>query len=281
METLADKEIFSSIREPFRNFASYVRNSKKKILLISKPNIRGALALAPIEAALLDSGIPYRRRFTDRRPDSAPFVNVVGDIGKGTASNNGIVISEFIVEGLKGSSGDSRKGPLSTVAQAHYLASEINTSSERLRMMRPWLLSGNWIGDSLDRTYDPVYSFLRDHLSEQGVIRVIPVTEVKSPELGILSWIEGTQLRGASDVWHTSDLEKREQIMGDLVKPILHSKAPSTTRLEELLWHCIIAPNWDSDLSSQIFVANSFWENKTPLEAATDITDRLVSKGQI
>ena len=167
------------------------------------------------------------------------------------------------------------------MAQAHFLATEINPSSERLRRMRPWILSGNWIGDSLDRAYDPVYSFLRDYLSEQGIIRVVPVTEIKSPESDNYPWIEGTELWRATDLWQTSNLEKRERIMGELAMPIFNSKAPSTTRVEELLWHCIIAPNWDSDLSSQIFRANSFWVGKKPLEAANEIADLLVSIGQI
>ena len=140
MRDISELDVFSSIREPFRDFAREVCNRKKKILLISEPNIRGALTLAPIEAALLDSGLPYRRRFTDKSPDSETFVRVAEDSGKGRTSNNGIVISEFVVEGLRGSSGDSRKGPLCTVAQAHLLATEINPSSERLRRLRPWLL---------------------------------------------------------------------------------------------------------------------------------------------
>ena len=208
-------------------------------------------------------------------------MRVAEDSGIGRASNNGIVISEFVVEGLRGSSGDSRKGPLCTVAQAHLLATEINPSSERLRRLRPWILSGNWISDSLDRAYDPVYSFLRDYLSEQGVIRVVPVTEVKSPESGNYPWIEDTELCRVTDLWQTSNLDKRERLMGELAMPIFKSKVPSTTRVEELLWHCIIAPNWESDLSSQIFRANSFWDTKKPIEAANEIADLLVSVGQI
>jgi len=278
---ISELDIFSAIREPFHHFAREVCNRKKKILLISEPNIRGALTLAPIEAALLDSGLPYRRRFNNQSPDSGTFVRVAENSGMGRASNNGIVISEFVVEGLRGSSGDSRKGPLCTVAQAHLLATEINPSSERLRRLRPWILSGNWICDSLDRAYDPVYSFLRDYLSEQGVIRVVPVTEVKSPESGNYPWIEDTELWRVTDLWQTSNLDKRERMMGELAMPIFNSKAPSTTRVEELLWHCVMAPNWESDLSSQIFRANTFWDTKKPLEAANEIADLLVSVGQI
>ena len=281
MRDISELDIFSAIREPFHHFAREVCNRKKKILLISEPNIRGALTLAPIEAALLDSGLPYRRRFNNQSPDSGTFVRVAENSGMGRASNNGIVISEFVVEGLRGSSGDSRKGPLCTVAQAHLLATEINPSSERLRRLRPWILSGNWICDSLDRAYDPVYSFLRDYLSEQGVIRVVPVTEVKSPESGNYPWIEDTELWRVTDLWQTSNLDKRERMMGELAMPIFNSKAPSTTRVEELLWHCVMAPNWESDLSSQIFRANTFWDTKKPLEAANEIADLLVSVGQI
>ena len=281
MRDISELDVFSPIREPFRNFAREVCDRKKKILLISQPNITGALAIAPIEAALLDSGLPYRRRFTNQSPDSETFVHVAQDSGKGRTLNDGIVISEFVVEGLRGSSGDSRKGPLCTVAQAHFLATEINPGSERLRRLRPWILSGNWIGDSLDRAYDPVYSFLRDYLSEQGVIRVVPVTEVESPESGNYPWIEDAELWRMTDIWQSSDLEKRERIMGELAMPIFNSKVPSTTRVEELLWHCVIAPNWESDLSSQIFRANSLWDTKKPVEAANEIADLLVSIGQI
>ena len=280
MGDISELDVFSTIREPFSNFAREICDRKKKILLISQPNITGALAIAPIEAALLDSGLPYRRRFTNQSPDSETFVHVAEDSGKGRTLNDGIVISEFVVEGLRGSSGDSRKGPLCTVAQAHFLATEINPSSQRLRRLRPWILSGNWVGDSLDRAYDPVYSFLRDYLSEQGVIRVVPVTEVESPESGNYPWIEDAELWRMTDIWQSSDLEKRERIMGELAMPIFNSKVPSTTRVEELLWHCVIAPNWESDLFSQIFKANLFWDTKQPVEAANEIADLLVSIGQ-
>ena len=281
MRDLTELDVFSPIREQFRSFAREVRLEKKKIILISRSNIRGVLTLAPIEAALLDSAIPYRRRFANQSSESETFVRVGEDSGEGGVTNNEIVLSELVVEGLRGSLGDSKKGPLCTVAQAHCLATEINPSSERLRRLRPWLLSGNWIGDSLDRAYDPVYSFLRDYLSGQGVIRVVPVTEVESPEYGNYPWISHTELRRATNLWPNSNLEKRERIMGKLAMPIFNSRSPSTTRVEELLWHCVIAPNWDSDLSSQIFRANSFWDRKKPTEAANEIADLLVSTGQI
>ena len=281
MGSLADQDIFSSIRESFRNFSRGLSLRKQTLLLISEPNMSGALSLAPIEAALLDAGIPYRRRFTDQNPDSEPFIQVVENLEKPRSPMDGIVISASIVEGLRGSSGDSRKGPLCTVVQAHYMASEINPSSERLRRMRPWILSGNWISDSLDNTYDPVYSFLRDYLSEQGAIRVVPVTEVKSPEFRNFPWLDDSVLENASNEWQSSDLENRERIMGNLVTPIFALNSPSTTRAEELLWHCVLGPSWDSDLSSQIFRAHSIWERKTPVEAASTIADALVSKGEI
>ena len=107
------------------------------------------------------------------------------------------------------------------------------------------------------------------------------MTEVESPESGNYPWIEDAELWRMTDIWQSSDLEKRERIMGELAMPIFNSKVPSTTRVEELLWHCVIAPNWESDLSSQIFRANLFWDTKQPVEAANKIADLLVSIGQI
>ena len=107
------------------------------------------------------------------------------------------------------------------------------------------------------------------------------MTEVESPESGNYPWIEDAELWRVTDLWKDSNLEERERIMGDLAMPIFNSKVPSTSRVEELLWHCVVAPNWESDLSSQIFRANSFWDTKKPVEAANEIADLLVSIGQI
>ena len=281
MRGLLDLDIFDSIREPIQNFARAIVRGNKKILLISEPTLEGALTVAPIEAALLDSKIPYRMRFSKLPPDTEPYIRVSESDEFVKASLSGISLSTIIVEGLRGSFGDSRKGPLSTVVQAHALASEINPLSPRLRRMRPWVLSGNWLKESLDTTYDPVYSRLRDHLSAEGSIRVIPVTEVQDFDIKNYFWIQPEKIDEYQTLWPESDLEEREEIMGRLIEPVLFSKSPHTSRIEELLWHCILGIGWEKDLASQISCASSIWESKMEIESASQVVDSLLSKGII
>ena len=281
MESLIEQDIFSPVRDSIQSFANEVISSSNPILLVSKPNFEGSLSLAPIEAALLDARIPYKRRFSKSNPDYAPFIQITDDIASPITELSGLSLSTTIVDGLRGRFGDFRKGPLSAVAQAHVLAMEINPQSLRLRRMRPWVLSGNWINEAMDTTYDPVFSSLRDHLSAEGSIRVIPMPEVPNLNFNNYPWLEKSEIEEAIREWGNSELEKREKIMERLVRPVLHSRLPSTSRSEELLWHCVLGSGWETDLASQISWALTNWENNTPIKAASIVADSLVSTGQI
>ena len=281
MEPLIEQDIFSPVRDSIQLFANAAISRRQPILLVSEPNLEGSLSLAPIEAALLDAGIPYKRRFTQDDPDYAPFIRISDGMGKTKTDSSGLSLSTIIVDGLRGRLGDFRKGPLSSVAQAHVLAMSLNPHSHRLRRMRPWILSGNWIFGALETTYDPVYSSLRDHLSTEGSIRVIPVTEVPNLHFNNYSWLERSEMEEASRKWNNLELETREIIMGNLARPVLSSSMPSTAMVEELLWHCVLGSGWESDLASQISMAKSNWENFTPIKAASIVTDSLVSSGEM
>ena len=281
MEPLIEQDIFSSVREPIQIFANDAISRRQSIMLVSKPNLEGSLSLAPIEAALLDAGIPYKRRFTQDDPDHSPFIRISNGMDTTKTDSSGLSLSTTIVDGLRGRLGDFRKGPLSAVAQAHVLAMSINPNSHRLRRMRPWILCGSWINGALETTYDPVYSSLRDHLSTEGSIRVIPVTEVTNPHFNNYSWLERSEIEEATSKWANSELETREIIMGSLARPVLDSRLPSTARVEELLWHCVLGPGWESDLASQISMAQSNWENFTPIKAASIVADSLVNSGEM
>ena len=281
MEPLIEQDIFSPVRDSIQFFANDAISRRTSILLVSKPNLEGSLSLAPIEAALLDAGIPYKRRFTQSDPDYSPFIQISDGLDTTITDSSGLSLSTTIVDGLRGRLGDFRKGPLSSVAQAHVLAMALNPNSHRLRRMRPWILSGNWINGALDTTYDPVYSSLRDHLSAEGSIRVIPVTEVPNIHFNNYSWIERSDIEEATRAWANSELENRERIMGSLTRPVLNSRSPSTARVEELLWHCVLGSGWESDLASQISTAKSKWEDFTPINASSIVADSLVSTGEM
>jgi hypothetical protein len=279
---LIEHQSFYSIRESLERSAASFTRTRKPILILSPPTLKGALSIAPLEASLIDENIPYRRRFSTEKPQSSRFIKIVD---APEIDNGGIVdysettISPLTVEGLKGRKGDSRKGTLSTVAQAHALAQIISPSSQRLRRMRPWVLSGNWIDGALDTTYDPVYTSLRDFLSEEGSINVVPLTEVPNPEKGNYYWIEEGELARISKIWNSFDMNQKEMAMDSLAEPAIVRKTPTTARLEELIWHCIIGVDWQTDLASQIFKLSDLWGESDHRKSASDIVDLLISKG--
>ena len=283
MRQLSELQIFHSLSDYFIEIVRFFSTTRKSILILSKPSLIGALSLAPIEAALIDQSIPYKRRFTNKSPDSSPSLQIIEDFENLVSKQDlGVFsLSPQIVEGLRGSKGDSRKGPLSTVAQAHAIAQIISPSSARVRKMRPWALSGNWISNTLDTTYDPVFTSLRDFLTNEGSIRIVPVTEVHSPDPQNYPWIESNDFSEAKEGWNSMGFEEKEYFMDSLVLPGLNSKSTSTPRMEELLWHCVVGIDWKRDLYSQITKASGLWVTNPPRVASSIVIDSLISGGSI
>jgi hypothetical protein len=271
MENLLENIIFSDVSEIFIKFSQDIKESNNTILITSQPSIRGCLALAPIEAALLDSNIPYRRRFVNEPNQNHPSINVVNSndqIGPYLNNdNNSLFLSDSIVEGLTGSDGDSKKGPLTAIAQSHALANEICPNSIRLRRLRPWIISGNWLDDSLDNTYDPVFLKLKTILKNEGSIRILPVTEVKNPNLKNFNWIDVSYLKSLS-----SSL---------LAKPVLTKNLPSTARVEEIIWNCIVAPGWETDMVGQLNYQIDKWDFDDEYSLSENLMNSLLKYGII
>ena len=282
MRQLIEHQSFYSIRESLERSAETLTKTGESILILSPPTLKGALSIAPLEASLIDANIPYRRRFSTEIPSSSRFIRIVENPetkNVRVVDYSEILISAQTVEGLRGKRGDPRKGALSTVAQAHALAQLICPTSQRLRRMRPWVLSGNWIDAALDTTYDPVYTSLRDFLSEEGSIKIVPVTEVPNPEIGNYEWVEEGELARITKKWNSSDINQKEMAMDSLAEPALVRNIPTTARLEELIWHCIIGVDWKTDLASQIFKLSEIWGESDQSKSASDIADLLISKG--
>ena len=184
------------------------------------------------------------------------------------------------MDGLVASSGDTRRGPLTTVAQAHAIAQSLAPEGVRVRRLRPWLISGNWLHSALDTTYDPVFTSLRDLLVEEGSVRIATMPEVPSLELSNTPWIEELALEGVSSKWPELDIEGRARALSHLMRPALSRSTPSTARMEELGWHRVIGPNWDSDLASEILRAARLWKQGSAIAAAHSFVDLLLTTGR-
>ena len=289
MRTLVDEEIFSPVAEMLRSAASLFCSGKRVTLSTPDATLSCSLAMAPIEAAFLDEGLPYRRIITDGPESkslglSAPFILFDPSIEESSFNEK---IGAMVIGGdvpttvHMGQHGKARNGVLTPAAISHALAQLISPAGKRVRRMRPWVISGNWIHPSMDTTYDPVYTALRDFLEEEGTISVVPFPEVPDPDPQSRPWVNSDDLDAVRKRWDELDAEGRARAISHLMRPGLFSSAPSTARFEELGWHCILAPNWERDLAGQIREASSIWGVNARENAVGKLIDSLISKGQI
>jgi len=253
-------------------------------MLLAAPSLIGALSIAPIEAAFLDLGLPYRRRFKLESPSDGSWIHILGPAQDTGPEYNSepprLSLGLALVDGLVSSSGDVRRGPLTTVAQAHAIAQSLAPNGLRVRSLRPWLISGNWLHSALDTTYDPVFTALRDILVEEGSVRIATMPEVPSIELSNTPWIEELALDAVSSKWSDLDMEGKARALSYLMRPAISRSTPSTARIEELGWHRVVGPNWDSDLASEILRAARLWKQGSANLAAHLFVDSLLSTGR-
>lgn len=285
MRTLLEAEPLAPVSETLSQAADQLRSSNTTILLLAAPSLQGALAIAPLEAALVDAGIPYRRRFRLEAPSEGSWVHILGpadESGPKLSSNPfQLSLAGTVVDGLTGHQGDSRKGPLTAVAQSHALAQAICPDGARIRRLRPWVISGNWLHSALDTTYDPVFTALRDTLVQDGSIKVVPLPEVPEPNISASTWIDPAALDAVTSRWPSLDMEGRARALSHLMRPALSRSTPSTARLEEIGWHCVLGPGWSTDLAGQITSAAGLWKENPAAVAAGRVTDSLLRRGVI
>ena len=253
-------------------------------MLLAAPSLIGALSIAPIEAAFLDLGLPYRRRFKLEPPSDGSWIHILGPAQDTGPEYNSepprLSLGVALVDGLVSSSGDARRGPLTTVAQAHAIAQSLAPDGLLVRSLRPWLISGNWLHSALDTTYDPVFTALRDMLVEEGTVRIATMPEVPSIELSNTPWVDELALEAVSSKWSDLDMEGKARALSHLMRPAISRSTPSTARMEELGWHRVVGPNRDSDLASEILRAARLWKKGSANLAAHSFVDSLLSTGK-
>ena len=284
MHSLLETEPFESLA-PVLRAAAGALGTDSPVTLLAEPTTVGALALAHLEAAMLDAGIAYRRRVPPRDgQESAAIIISEGSpteepkpLGSGPFR---LHLSPLSVHALHGHDGSPHSGTLSPVAQAAALAAELAPDGRRVRMLRPWLLAGNWLSDALDTSYDPVYSRLRDHLRDEGAFRVVPIPSVSEPDATLLPAIDAERLSATKDSWSGLDEHQQAEALSEIAAPEVFSGTLGTARLEELVWHRLVVSNRPRDLHSQ-FAALQTRFSDDGLEAVSTSIDQLLSTGEV
>jgi hypothetical protein len=286
--SLLDLPAYSSVAKLLREAALKIRTTESPITIAAPLNEEGVFSSALLESALLDAGIPYQRRLRDTpQPTKGPCISigqeVVSQLPPISSTPLVIHLVPVEVDALVSSSGEVRKGVMSPVALCAALAYSISAGGSMTRLLMPWSLAGNWLSEGMEHTYDPVYTVLRDYLSDGGLIRVVPMPEVPEINPGSLPGIEMAALGAIRDRWGQLDLEGRAQSISHLLKPLLDSETPSTARFEELGWHRILSVGWEQDMASQLTTFCQTWREHPGGRRiqAGDSIDHLLRTGQL
>ena len=286
--SLLDLAAFESTASVLREAALKLRTVESSVTISAPLDENGIIAAAILEGALLDAGIPYQRRLRDNPAVSkGPSICLNSETSsklQPVESNPLCIhICPVEVDALFASDGSARRGVLSTVGICAALAQSISPSGAMSRMLMPWALSGNWLSDAMEHTYDPVFTVMRDYLSKEGFIRVVPMPEVPEVNPESIPGVDIVALGAVRDRWGQLDLEGRAQSLSHLLKNLLASELPSTARLEELGWHRVMAAGWEQDLASQLTSFVQSWRDDptTRRKQSGEIIDGLLRTGKM
>jgi len=275
-------------------------SSASMVYLVAPSDLEGVLALANLEASCIDSGIRYSRRLTKSK-QHIPH----GEKEELEIKNDGLTImiepfedtwdftelknDDFVrivplsVSIRLGKNKNKRNGALDVVSQCSAIAAMIAPNGSRVRRLRPFAVGGQWLRDSLDNTFDPIHSSIRDVLRDEGSVRVVALPEVSITSDGMIPNLSKTMLRRLKKRWGSMDYDSRSQAIGELILPTLTDKSVSTPRLEELFWHRLVVGGQEMDIYSQINEARIVWPNDEDLTKSHSgaILKSLISNGKL
>jgi hypothetical protein len=289
---------------PFEDVSEYLLSicekitSSKMVYLHAPSDLEGVLAISNLESACIDLGIRYSRRLLksrqhiphgekqelDEKPDGLiisiePFEDTWDS--KDLKFGNVIKILPLSVSVRMGSTKNKRLGGLD--AQCSAIAAHLAPNGARVRRLRPFAGSGQWLRESLDTTFDPIHSWIRDHLRDEGSVRVVALPEVVKSAEGMIPELSETMLRRLKKRWSSMDFDSRSQAISELALPALSNLVISTPRLEELFWHRLLIGGNEMDIHSQIHLIKSSWpdsEDKVK-EFSGAILKGLISTGTL
>ena len=266
--------------------------------MFASADLDSIIGLSFIEAAFLDANIPYARKILTSRVHNQHGESTEIDHDSGLCliiepdedtweiesldlNENLIKLLPLSISVKQGESNKKRRGALDPVLQCAVIAYSIAPNGLRVRRLRPHIASGLWLRKSLDNTFDPVHTWIRDQLRDEGTINVVPLPEVPSPGIEMLDGISKNMLNRLSKKWQTMDSGQRSQALSELALPCLEKCNLSTPRLEELIWHRILVGGSEQDIHSQIHTTEREWPITEPEDKkyARRVLTSLLSSG--
>lgn len=299
MNDLLESAPFEDAKPYLQSICDLIKSSSM-VYLNAPCDLEGILAISHLESACIDSDIRYSRRLLKSRQHTPHGEKQELDVKKDglTISINPfeetwncsdlkvedyVMILPLSVSVRMGAKKNERMGALDVVSQCAAIAAKIAPNGARVRRLRPFSISGQWMRDSLDNTFDPIHSSIRDILRDEGSVSVVPLPEVPESAEGMIPNISQTMLKRLRKRWDKMDFESRSQAISELALPSLVDKVISTPRLEELLWHRLMIRGENQDIYSQIHLTKIGWptEEEQTKAHSSAILRGLISQGKL
>lgn len=299
MNDLLESAPFEDAKEYLQSICEMIK-STPMVYLNAPCDLEGVLAISHLEAACIDSDIRYSRRLVKSKQHTPHGEKQEVDVKKDgltisiqpfeeTWKCSDLKIKDYVmilplsVSVRMGSKKSERMGALDVVSQCAAIAAKIAPNGARVRRLRPFAISGQWLRDSLDNTFDPIHSSIRDILRDEGSVSVVPLPEVSVPAQDMIPNLSQTMLKRLRKRWDKMDFDSRSQAISELALPSLIDNVISTPRLEELFWHRLMIRGEEQDIYSQIHLTKNDWpteEGETKAHSST-ILRGLISQGKL
>ena len=247
-------------RPPLSEVADEIQRIADSVLAIDRPVLAPRIDLVELtacchlEAALLDRGRPYHRIVRKNTASSLDGTDssslVLFDEGM-ELDAQGIVLAPLHLTFDIGRDRPRKHAVVDIVTAAAAVSEVIAPEGRRRRAIRPWALLGSWLRSSLDRTYDVIHSSIRDHLLEEGSIRVVPLPELENADLDGLEGLSERLLNRLRARWAGMDHAQRATALSEIVLPTLDRTKLSTPRIEMLVWMRVLGASWTEDLATR------------------------------
>ena len=297
MRDLLSIPMFADVAQRLRSLAEHLQQAP--LLNLQAPSsLSGVLAMGQLEAACLDAGLMYSRRFYPSRAhrprDESPSISqsphgmtvaLMTEESTWTSEDLGfddpVRLVPLTASVLTGSTNKNHQGSVDVVAQAAALGALLAPNGRRVRQLRPMASSGMWLRGSLDTSVDLFHNLLMQPLNEEGTLRLVPLPEGAQPKPGMLPNVSDRRVKKLSRSWPTMDVNGRAQALSELTLPCLSNSTLSTPRLESLIWCRMLVGDVPVDLASQLSHLQDAWPEagSEQKQHASSVLDDWLTRG--
>lgn len=276
MKSFFQIEPLNPLKDWFEGLASHIQTADN-IRILVPATLEGLLSTVPLEAAFLDTKKSFSRRFVhskvhqprDEQRITVPEfmgLSIVLDVESEHVrvehiefDNKVVYLQPVELELEFKNSQKNRTSSLDIVFVTSLLASLLAPNGKKTRAVRPFCGLGLWSRAVMDNTIDGMYTLVRNHLQEEGSIRVVPLPEVQNPVIDMLPELSPRMLKRLSERWSEMNYEQRCESLSEFALLGIGNEHVSTARFEELIWHRVLIGENEIDTASSIFRIKRVW----------------------